>query len=373
MKEIIILFALITILNDVNGSITEAPLNRMDVSGKRLRLMCNSNVTSSASNIHWDFKLYRGTKNTTYVRQRVVKSCVALSPDYDVESHSGGQCHLIIPSLKASLSGMYTCWNGKEAAVSAQVGTIITGPLYDIQPPGRVIEGQPIIINYRLRYSGHFKVNSSVDKAGISEYLTATESNTATEWTTDGQEYAVEGLHGRTEMNAPRAGGSQRYKETIVFNAVPQRPPLGNAGNLNNYQFSWDVSDFGIEYAPRSNEINITGDCRARFPVGSVITCSANAFPKASYSWTHPDGWVTQGPDVTLDKKGGSLQYTCNAENRVGKSMRHCNVNVGSSTAATAGSTSCLVNNGLSPLTRLVALILTTALISQLKSSFTPF
>jgi len=92
----------------------------MDISGSRLQLNCRSDITTSPSQISWYFVQF----STNYTAT-VVTGCVPLDTSaFTVISSSEGECNLVISSLDGRYAGTYTCYNGDESPVAAQVGVI---------------------------------------------------------------------------------------------------------------------------------------------------------------------------------------------------------------------------------------------------------
>jgi len=77
-----------------------------------------------------------------------------------------------------------------------------------------------------------------------------------------------------------------------------------------------------------TEQMNVTGDRNGSYTVGSVLTCSAAAYPDPTYSWTDPTDKVIVGPNITLASIGDNLLYICQANNSVGSASRNFYINV---------------------------------------------
>jgi hypothetical protein len=334
---------LLSISAEVSGYFSESPLNTMSLKDLPVSLRCSSQSATPASNMHWDFKPYTGSENTTSTR-RVVTGCVSLTQDYTTNTISPGQCHLTVTSLQAYHAGRYTCVNGNESA-AAQLGTIVLQPSCAVNPSGPVVEGQPIDLYCVIQYAGNFSLNLQSSSINMQSSTSSSTYVNKTVYDADPKQvYAVYELYITANLTAPRPKVA-RYTQGVAFKAALPDVPMGNATNEPSYKFVWDSNSLSVLYAPKDNEINITGDCRTKLPVGSVITCSAWGNPSPTYTWTDPSGKTIQGPNLTLTTAGDRMVYKCKAENSVGNGTKTCSMDItgSSSTAMTLQVNGCLI------------------------------
>ena len=118
--------------SQVDGELTEVPVNTAAFKGEQVVLRCHSNVTEfNIPTVNWGYTTVAGTTQDVVSWCRVfeqLSSVYSLNVD---EDNVTGQCDLVINKLQPSLTGLYTCSDSKIQQTAPANVTII-GQLFNI-------------------------------------------------------------------------------------------------------------------------------------------------------------------------------------------------------------------------------------------------
>jgi hypothetical protein len=283
------------------------PLNIAVVEGSSVELSCAVQGPSTAHSIQWIEYAYN--PNGAPISDNEFIGSHPEAARYTILHRDEFEYTLQINPVVLGDGGIYQCQDAQASPVdkrqhSASLTVVATAPncTSTIRASGVVIDGAYTTNDCTLVYNGGIIPNMTW--SGIAPFNPAYVSTPTSVWA---------GM----AFNATRAMDTAAHQCTTYFTGYFLPVPANTATNVPTFTSTFQGPQMFIQWGPTAMAAS---PIRTRYDAGENLTCTADAFPQATFIWQNlRTNQVFVGPVVRIDEswRGFNQSMRCEAKNTI--------------------------------------------------------